>query len=337
MIKKCWRIIPKPIGIGLITAALAISAWAGTQYIQSLRTAYIYASQAVGIGTNPDPSYALKVSGAASITGAVTLTGNQTVTGDYTITGDLTASGTVTGSSGTITNLLTVGTITTGVIATEIYAMDQHVRTTDTPTFFNLTLTDNLVAACAEFSGNVTAATFNSGNGNYELFAMNQDVETTDAVTFATVDTGQGANELYDMDQNVLTTSTPTFFNLTLTDGLTAACAEFSGQVQAATFLGTGNAQFDTLSAVQYFSSPVIYGSAASGGDLQLISTSHATKGYIEIGGVKHYGSKTHAEIQALSCEALPCVVVSSDSAYEIFKATGTSAGQWEDSAGSGP
>jgi hypothetical protein len=91
-------------------------------------------------------------------------------------------------------------TISTGLGYTEVYMMNQNVRTSDAVTF----------------------ATVNTGVGANELYAMNQNVRTSDAVTFATVNTGQGTNELYDMNQNVMTTSNPTFNRVYLSDYGTA-------------------------------------------------------------------------------------------------------------------
>ena len=79
--------------------------------------------------------------------------------------------------------------INTGLGVTEVYPMNQYVRTTDAVTF----------------------ATVNTGLGNYELYAMNQNVQTTDAVTFATINTGLGATEVYLMNQNVRNTDAVTF------------------------------------------------------------------------------------------------------------------------------
>lgn len=127
----------------------------------------------------------------------------------------------------TSTKALVATTVDTGQGATEVYAMDQDVQTTDTVTF----------------------ATVDTGQGANELYDMDQNVLQASAVTFATVDTGQGANELYDMDQNVLTTSSPTFSAITLTNPLTVP----NGGSGAATFtdggllLGSGVGAFSVM------------------------------------------------------------------------------------------
>ena len=92
-------------------------------------------------------------------------------------------------------NVVLSGTIDTGQGATEVYLMNQNVRTTDAVTF----------------------ATVDTGQGANELYAMNQNVRTTDAVTFATVDTGQGATEVHLMNQNLRTTDNVTFNQVTST------------------------------------------------------------------------------------------------------------------------
>ena len=56
------------------------------------------------------------------------------------------------------------------------------------------------------------------------------------------------------------------------------------------------------------------------------------------LGGATFHGAKTHAELQMLACETIPCMAVSSDSPYELFVATGTEAGQWQgQTSGGGP
>jgi hypothetical protein len=95
--------------------------------------------------------------------------------------------------------LLVTGQISTGIGYTELYLMNQNVRTTDAVTF----------------------ATVDTGQGATEVHLMNQNLRTTDSPTFnaltvATLNTGQGANELYAMNQNVRTTDSPTFAGLTV-------------------------------------------------------------------------------------------------------------------------
>jgi|GEM_PF-1538895 len=87
--------------------------------------------------------------------------------------------------------------INTGLGLSEVYPMNQYVRTTDAVTF-----------------ATVTANTMNTGLGNNELYAMDQNVRTTDAVTFSTINTGLGVTEVYLMNQNVRTTDPATFTTL---------------------------------------------------------------------------------------------------------------------------
>ena len=140
---------------------------------------------------------------------------------------------------------VTFATINTGQGANELYAMDQNVRTIDSPTFSTQTLTGvanentNTKLLTLNTSTNViqyresstinpfnqtlnttdavTFTSLNTGQGPNKLYAMNQNVRITDAVIFDTVNTGQGANKLYQMDQNVRTVDSPTFSGQTLT------------------------------------------------------------------------------------------------------------------------
>jgi len=164
------------------------------------------------------------------------------------ITGDLSVSGNVGSATSTISGNATVGgtlgvsgalsapTLNTGQGANELYAMNQNVRTTDSPTFNALTV-----------------SSLDTGQGANELYAMNQNVRTTDSPTFAdatvaskllstylaylnqgvkttdsptfnaltvsSLNTGQGANELYAMNQNVRTTDSPTFASINTGQG----------------------------------------------------------------------------------------------------------------------
>ena len=95
------------------------------------------------------------------------------------ITGDLSVSGNVGSTTSTISGNATVGgtlgvsgalsapTLNTGQGANELYAMNQNVRTTDSPTFNALTV-----------------SSLDTGQGANELYAMDQNVRTTDVVTF---------------------------------------------------------------------------------------------------------------------------------------------------------
>jgi hypothetical protein len=114
-------------------------------------------------------------------------------------------------------------TINTGLGYTELYLMNQNVRTTDAVTFatvntglgnFELYAMDQNVRT----TDAVTFSTINTGIGVTEVYLMNQNVRSTDAVTFTTVNTGQGNYELYAMNQNVQTTDNPTFNRVYLND-----------------------------------------------------------------------------------------------------------------------
>ena len=140
----------------------------------------------------------------------------------------------------------TFATVNTGQGANELYAMDQDVETTDSPTFAGLTINGNIGVtgtvdgtdiaalktdvdgfpdalknlATAEINQleNIGATTISATQWGY-LGASDQGTATTDAVTFATVNTGQGANELYAMDQNVRTTDAVTFLTVNTGQG----------------------------------------------------------------------------------------------------------------------
>ena len=125
--------------------------------------------------------------------------------GNTTIIGTLDVGGTA-----------TLATVDTGQGATEVYAMDQDIQTTDAVTFATVDTGQGAGELYAmdqdvQTTDAVTFSTVNTGQGAYELYKMNQDVESTDAVTFVTVDTGLGAHELYAMDQDIQTTDSPTF------------------------------------------------------------------------------------------------------------------------------
>ena len=154
------------------------------------------------------------------------------------IGGDVTASGTIKAnkfvgpletSGVTSTGTGTFTDIDTGQGATEVYLMNQNVRTSDDVIFAdvsssgNIQTTGYLSGSVISSSGNIKAqgkieaATVNTGQGANELYAMNQNVRTSDAVTFTTVNTGQGANELYAMNQNVRNYDSTTFKDIRLT------------------------------------------------------------------------------------------------------------------------
>jgi hypothetical protein len=171
------------------------------------------------------------------LAGKVARSGGDTLTGNYIIT----------------------GTLDTGQGAYELYAMDQNLRPSDSPTF----------------------ATVNTGNGPNELYAMNQNVLTTSNPTFATLNTGQGANELYAMNQNVLTSSSPSFSGMTVNGALSANT------------LNTGhgtNELYAMNQDVMTSSSPSFLGLTSTGivtlqGDLKVLeSTGNTYYGTLDVG-----------------------------------------------------
>jgi len=102
----------------------------------------------------------LKIGGSATFgTSTVVINGTD---GHITASGNISASGTLTAGT-TSVGALTADTINTGQGATEVYLMNQNVRTSDTPTFTKI----------------------NTGQGDTEVHLMNQNVRTSDSVTFA--------------------------------------------------------------------------------------------------------------------------------------------------------
>ena len=134
----------------------------------------------------------------------------QQENGDVRVGRDLSVGNDLTVTDGaTVGGTLNAANVDTGNGATEIFDMNQDLRTDD----------------------NVAFATVNTGQGANELYDMNQDLRTDDNVAFATVNTGQGANELYDMNQNVKTYSNVTFNNLTINGGMLPESSPFIGSV----------------------------------------------------------------------------------------------------------
>ena len=132
----------------------------------------------------------------------------QQENGDVRVGRDLSVGNDLTVTDGaTVGGTLNAGNVNTGNGATEIFDMNQDLRTDD----------------------NVAFATVNTGNGATEIFDMNQDLRSDDNVAFATVNTGQGANELYDMNQNVKTYSNVTFNNLTINGGMLPESSPYLG------------------------------------------------------------------------------------------------------------
>lgn len=129
-----------------------------------------------------------------------TVTATGVATTSMTVSG-ASSLGPISATTGDFSGALSATTLNTGQGANELFDMDQHVQTTDSPTFGGLTLTYGVGAATGAFSGALSGATLNTGNG---------------------------ANELYPMDQAVRTTDTPTFSGVSLTYGISAATGTFS-------------------------------------------------------------------------------------------------------------
>jgi hypothetical protein len=97
-------------------------------------------------------------------------------------------------------------------------------------------------------------------------------------------------------------------------------------------FISSGSVRFPVDNTGAVYAADTI--TAASGVNASTITVS----GVALLGGAAFYGAKTHAELQSLACETLPCMAVSSDSPYELFVATGTESGQWQgQTSGGGP
>lgn len=124
---------------------------------------------------------------------------------------------------------LDADTLNTGQGDYELYAMNQDVESTDSPSFAGISLTENsFVTANKKLyfdGGGNTYITEPSSDvldfyvGGVKAIGITEstsaDVVFSDKITSDTLNTGQGDNELYDMDQNVLTTSDVTFNNIT--------------------------------------------------------------------------------------------------------------------------
>ncbi len=119
------------------------------------------------------------LSATQTFTGLNTFTKLVTVSSDTVITGDLDV-GTdldVGGDLG-VSGALTADTIDTGQGATDVYMMDQNLRTTDAVEF----------------------ASVNTGQGAHQLFEMDQDVTTGSVVTFSTLTITESAEIQFDLD-----------------------------------------------------------------------------------------------------------------------------------------
>ncbi|MDI3544394.1 MAG: hypothetical protein PWQ28_675, partial [Candidatus Woesearchaeota archaeon] len=89
-------------------------------------------------------------------------------------------------------------TVNTGIGNTEVYLMNQNVRTTDAVTF----------------------STVNTGQGANELYAMNQNVRTTDSPTFTRLTLSQGTGTA---PLSVSSTTLVTNLNADLLDGISSS------------------------------------------------------------------------------------------------------------------
>lgn len=152
--------------------------------------------------------------------------------------------------------------------------------------------------------GNTTAIASQTGTGTKFvvdtspiLVTPNIGVATATSIAIGvnTLDTNEWAN-LDGLNQTLATTSSPTFVNITGTSFVigantltTAEWAFLDGQDQAVA--STSSPTFVNLT-ITSVTVPTIYGSAASGGNLTLFSTSHATNK-----GNLFFGTSTYDEV----------------------------------------
>ena len=125
--------------------------------------------------------------------------------GDITASGDIKAAGfdgplTTTGITSTGPGIFT--TLDTGQGATEVYLMNQNVRTSD-----------DVIFADVSSSGNIQTTGYLSGS----VISSSGNIKAQGKIEAATVNTGQGANELYAMNQNVRNYDSTTFKDIRLT------------------------------------------------------------------------------------------------------------------------
>lgn len=161
----------------------------------------VHSNGFIGIATQ-SPTKNLHVQGDGLFSRDVEIGRDTTVGSDLVVSDTMTVFGRADFSS----NMYISGSIDTGQGLTELYLMNQNVRSSDSPAFVNLTL-----------SGQI-----NTGFGLTDVYLMNQNVRTVDSPTFnsmvltGTIDTGQGATEVYLMNQHLRTVDSPSFNNLTL-------------------------------------------------------------------------------------------------------------------------
>ncbi|MCX6761480.1 MAG: hypothetical protein NTY33_01345, partial [Candidatus Moranbacteria bacterium] len=300
---SAWYTLTKTdINLGSVENT-ALSTWAGTTNITTLGTITtgIWNGTTVAIGnggtgltTTPSigqlligngTGYALSTltqgtgitvsNGAGTITianaGVTNLTGTTDQINATAATGSITLS---LPQSIAVTSTPTFATISTGQGQYELYAMDQNVRTTDGPTFNNLTLSTltqgtgitvsngaGVVtitnAGVTNLSGTTNQINATAATGIITL-SLPQSIAVTSTPTFASISTGQGQYELYAMDQNVRTTDSPTFSSLTLTNQLTTANG------------GTGLNSY-TTGDILYYASGTTLSKLAKGSDGQIL------------------------------------------------------------------
>lgn len=189
-------------------------------------------------------------------------------------------------------------TLNTGFGDNELFAMDQNLRTSDAPTFENLSI-----------SGTLLTGTLNTGLGDTELYPMDQPLKTTDGATFTTLNTGYGDNELFAMDQNLRTTDSPSFAalntgqgttelylmnqNLRDTDAPTFANLTTTGTLVAGT-INTGPGAYELYAMdqnVRTMDSPSFNGLTTTGtfsvnGDLRIAGATGGFYGILDMGNL---------------------------------------------------
>ena len=129
---------------------------------------------------------------------------------------------------------ITATTVNTGQGNNELYDMNQNVKTTDSPTFDELTVTDFVKASGnnIKFSAGGThvlnidlnrkiyAQTHNSTDIGFSTSNAFKNAYFAGTGNFGTINTGQGSTEVYLMNQNVRSSDSPTFQDLTIQGNL---------------------------------------------------------------------------------------------------------------------
>ena len=134
----------------------------------------------------------------------------------------------------TVTGTLNSNTVNTGQGSTEVHLMNQNVRTTDSPTFDELTVTDFVKASGnnlkfsaggthvlnIDLNNHVYPQTHNVTDVGFSSSLAFKDAFFSGVGNFGTINTGQGATEVHLMNQNLRTTDSPTFATLNVTGDL---------------------------------------------------------------------------------------------------------------------